>query len=173
MQFGFMPRRGTTDALSVVRRMQEEYRNRKKTLYMCFVDIEKAFDRVPRKVMEWAMRKKGLPEVIVRAMMSLYHEAKTKVRVGSESSEEFLVQVGVHQGCVLSPLLFAIAVDVISENAREGLMNKILYEDDLVLISESIETLKEKFLKWKEAFESKGLKVNLKKNKVMVSGFGR
>ena len=75
--------------------------------------------------------------------------------MGSEFSQEFLVQVGVHQGSVLSPLLFAIAVDVISENAREGLINKILYTDDLVLMSESMEILKEKFLKWKEAFESK------------------
>ena len=61
--------------------------------------------------------------------------------------EEFLVQVGVHQGSALSPLLFAIAVDVISENAREGLMNEILCADDLVLMSESVENLKEKFLK--------------------------
>ena len=142
----------------------------KKKLYMYFVDIEKAFDRDPRKVMEWAMRKKGLSEVIVRAVMSLYHGAKTKVRVGYELSQEFLVQVGVHQGFVLSPLLLAITVDVISENAREGLMNEILYADDLVLMSESMENLKEKFLKWKEVFESKGLKVNLKKTKVMVSG---
>ena len=58
-----------------------------------------------------------------------------------------MVQVNVHQGSVLLPLLFAIAVDVISENAREGLMNEILYADDLVLMSESIENLKEKFLK--------------------------
>ena len=77
--------------------------------------------------------------------MSLYHGAKTKVRVGSELSQKFLVQVGVHQGSVLSPLLFAIAVDVISENAREGLINKVLYADNLVLMSESIENLKEKF----------------------------
>ena len=47
-----------------MQRMQEEYRNKKKKLCVCFVDIEKAFDRVPRKVMEWAMRKKGLPEII-------------------------------------------------------------------------------------------------------------
>ena len=48
---------------------------------------------------------------------------------------------------MLSALLFAITVNVISGNAREGLMNKILYEDDLVFMSESIENLKEKFLK--------------------------
>ena len=95
---------------------------------------------------------------------------KNKVRVGSELSEEFSVQAGVHKGSVLSPLLFAIAADVISENGREGLMNEILYADDLVLMSESIENLKEKFLKWKEAFRSKRLKVNLKKTKAMVSG---
>ena len=52
MQFGFMPGRGATDALFVVRRMQEEYRDKKKKLYVCFVDIEKAFDRVSRKVMK-------------------------------------------------------------------------------------------------------------------------
>ena len=57
MWFGFMSGRGTTDALFVVRRMQENHRNKKKKLYMGFVDIEKAFDRVPRKVLEWAMRK--------------------------------------------------------------------------------------------------------------------
>ena len=52
--------------------------------------------------------------------MSLHHGTKTKVRVGPESCEEFLVQAGVRQGSVLSPLLFAIAVDVITEKAREG-----------------------------------------------------
>ena len=83
--------------------------------------------------------------------------------MGSELSQEFLVQVGVHQGSVLLPLLFAIAVDVISENAREGLMNEILYADDLAFMNESMDILKEKFLKWKEAFQSEVLKVNLKK----------
>ena len=88
---------------------------------------------------------------------------------GSELSEECLVQVGARQGSVLSPLLFANAVDAISENAREGLINEIMNVDDLVLMSESIENLK-KFLKWKEESESKGLKVNLKKTKMMVGG---
>ena len=168
MQFGFMPGKGTIDALFIVRRMQEEYREKNKKLYMCFVDLEKAFDRVPRRVMEWALRKKGLPEALVIAVMSLYEGSRTKVRVGSGLSEEF--DVGVHQGSVLSPLIFAIVVDVVTENAREGLMNEILYADDLVLMSESLEELKEKFQKWKKAFESKGLKANLGKTKMMVCG---
>ena len=145
MQFGFMPGKGTVDAILIVRRMQEEYQKKDKKLYMSLVDMEKAFDRVPRKVMEWAMRKKGLSEVIVRAVMSLYDGAKTRVRVGSAYSEEFEVKVGVHQGSVLSPLLFAIGVDVITENARRGVVNELLYADDLVVMSEDMEDLKERF----------------------------
>ena len=57
MQFGFMPGKGTTHALFILKRMQEEFRGREKKLYECFVDLEKAFDRVPRKVMEWALKK--------------------------------------------------------------------------------------------------------------------
>ena len=82
--------------------------------------------RVPRNLIKWAMRKKELPEVIIRVVMSLYNQAKAKVRV--EFSQKFLVQVGVHQESVLSSLLFTIAVDVILENAREGLMNEILHQ---------------------------------------------
>ena len=97
-------------------------------LYLSFVEIKKAFDSIPRKVMKWVMRKKGLPEVTVRVVVSLCCGAKTKVRVASELSEEFLVKVDVHQGSVLSPLLFAIVVGIIMEHLREGLMYKILLQ---------------------------------------------
>ncbi len=56
MQFGFVPGRGTTDAIFIARQMQEKYHAAKKPLYFAFVDLEKAFDRVPRKVLWWAMR---------------------------------------------------------------------------------------------------------------------
>ena len=54
MQFGFMPERGTIDAVFILRRLQEEYHAKGKKLYMCFVYLEKAFDRVPRKVLKLA-----------------------------------------------------------------------------------------------------------------------
>ena len=77
--------------------------------------------------------------------MNLYDGTKTRVRVGSAYSEEFEVNVGVHQGSVLSPLLFAIVVDVITENARRNVVNELMYADDLVLMSETMEDLKKKF----------------------------
>ena len=97
MQFGFVLGKETVDAIFIVRRTQEKYQKKDKKLYVCFVEMEKAFDKVPRKVMEWAMRKMGQSEVIVRAVMSLYDGAKTRVRVGSACSEEFEVKVGVHE----------------------------------------------------------------------------
>ena len=76
--------------------------------------------------------------------------------------------VGVHQGSVCLPLLFAIVVDVVTQNAGEGLMKESLYANDLVLTSETMEGLKERFLKLKSASESRRLKVNFEKMKVMV-----
>ena len=96
---------------------------------MCFEDLEKAFDRVPRKVLEWALRKKRIPEVLVISVGRLYEGAKTRVRVDSELSKEFEVKVGMHQGSVLSPFLFAVVVDVVTEFARDRAVSELLYAD--------------------------------------------
>ena len=110
------------------------------------MDLEKAFDRVPRKVLEWALRKKEIPDVLVRSVMLLYDLAKTRVRADSELSDEFEVKVGVNQISVLSQFLFAVVIDVVTEFSREGALSEFLYADDLVLMSETIEGLRNKFL---------------------------
>ena len=93
MQIGLMPERGKIDAVFILRRLQEEYHDKRKKLYMCFLDLEKAFDRAPRKVFALVMRKKTIPEVSVRSLMSLYEGEKTKFRVDSELSEKFEAKV--------------------------------------------------------------------------------
>ena len=71
MQYGFTPGRGTTDAIFILRQMQEKYVGSNKRLYMAFVDLEKAFDRVPREVLWWAMRKVGVEEWLIRLVQSI------------------------------------------------------------------------------------------------------
>ena len=102
------------------------------------------------------MRKNAIPEVLVRSVLSLYDGAKTRVRIDSVLSEQFEDKMGMHQASVLSTYVFAVVVDVVSEFKIEGALSKLLYADDLVQMSETIEGLKNMLLKWKEAFDSKG-----------------
>ena len=83
MQIGFMSDKGTIDAVFMLGRLQEEYHAKGKKLHMWFVDLDKAFDGVPRKVLEWTIWKNVIPKLLVRSVMSLHDGAKTRVRVDS------------------------------------------------------------------------------------------
>ena len=77
--------------------------------------------------------------------------------------------VGLHQGSVLSPLLFVIVIEMISRELLAGLPLELLYADDLILMAESEGSLRDKIVKWKSGLEAKGLKMNTGKSKVMFS----
>ena len=79
-QFGFVPGRGTTDASFLVRQLLEEYLAVNKMLYMAFVDLEKVFDLVPRKVIWWTLRELhvGVEEWIVPSVQLMYTKAVRK-----------------------------------------------------------------------------------------------
>ena len=139
---------------------------------MAFIDLEKAFDRVPRKVIWWALRKLGVDEWIKRLVQGKYSNDRSHVHVGEGYSEEFEVKVGVHQGSVLSPLLFIIVLEALSHEFRCGVPWEDLYADDLVIIAESLEECVRRLLTWKEAMEEKGLRVNAGKTKIMICGTG-
>ena len=120
----------------------------------------------------WAMRKVGVEEWIVRLVQAMYNNARSQVRVGCEYSEEFEVGVGVHQGSVLSPLLFIIVLEALSRDVRVGVPWELFFADDLVIIATSLEECVERVKVWKEGLESKGLHVNMTKTKFMASGLG-
>ena len=127
---------------------------------------------MPRKVLWWALRSLGVDEWAVRVIQGMYSNARSRVRVNGQYSEEFGVGVGVHQGSVLSPLLFILVLEALSREFRTGVPWELLYADDLVLIADTQEECISKLKAWKTGMESKGLHVNMKKTKFLVSGVG-
>ena len=107
----------------------------------------------------------------MRLEQGMYANAQSRVHVGEGYSEEFEV-VGVHQGSVLSPLLFIIVLEALSREFRSGVAWEDLYADDLVIIAQSLEECVRRLLTWKEAMEKKGLRVNAGKTKIMICGTG-
>ena len=103
-QFGFCPGRSTTNAVFIMRKLQEKFSENKKKLYHVFVDLEEAFDR-------WALRRQKVPERFVSAVMSLYAESRSRVKTVAGTSEAFDIKVGVHQGSSFSLPLFITVME--------------------------------------------------------------
>ena len=151
----------------IIRQVQEKHQAKKK-LYYAFVDLEKEFDGVLREVVRWALRKLGVDEWLIRTVMAFYTDACTVVRTDAGLSERFEVNVGLHQGSELSPLLFASVMAVVSSEAISGLPPEFLYTDDLLLMAPTMEQLGRRVAEWRPSLLEKGLKVNAGKFKVIV-----
>ena len=119
------------------------------------MDLEKAFDKVPREVVRWALQKLGVDEWLIRTVMALYTDACTVVRTDAGVSESFEVKVGLHKGSVLSPLLFAAVMDVVSSGARSGVPSELLYANDLVIMAPTMEQLGRRVADWRASLFGK------------------
>jgi len=76
----------------------------------------------------------------------------------------------MHQGSAFSPLLFVIVMEALSREFRVALPWELLYTDDLFVIAEAEDDLFKKLNKWKDKVENRGMRVNMNKTKVMISG---
>ena len=103
-------------------------------------------------------------------MHVMYQNAKSQVRGNNFFSDVFDVQAGVHQGSVLSPLSFIIVLEALSREFRTGCPWELLYGDDLVLLADNMDELLSKLGNWKKHLEAKGIRVNMGKTKIMISG---
>ncbi|KAK3536514.1 hypothetical protein QTP86_013837 [Hemibagrus guttatus] len=147
-QYGFMPRKSTTDAIFALRILMKER------------DLEKAYDRVPREELWYCMRKSGVAEKYVRVVQDMYERSRTVVRCAVGQTEEFKVVVGLHQGSALSPFLFAIVMDQLSEEVRQESPCTMMFADGIVICSESREQVEENLERWRFALERRGMKVS-------------
>ena len=166
-QYGFMPKKSTSDALFALRMLMEKYREGQKELHCVFVDLEKAYDRVPREEVWYCMRKSGVAERYVRIVQDMYENSTTAVRCSVGLSESFRVKVGLHQGSALSPFLFAMVMDRLTDEIREESPWTMMFADDIVICSETRQEVETKLERWSYALESRGMRVSRTKTEYM------
>ncbi|KAK3542731.1 hypothetical protein QTP70_000088 [Hemibagrus guttatus] len=125
-----------------------------------FTNLEKAYDRVPREELWYCMRKSGVAEKYVQVVQDMYERSRTVVRCIVDQTEAFKLEVGLHQGSALSPFLFVMVMDQLSEEVRQESPWTMMLADDIVICSESREQVEENLERWRFALERRGMKVS-------------
>ena len=97
IQFGFRRGMSTTKPIFALRILQEKYLERKKDIHTVFVDLDKAYDRVPRDLIWWALIKKNMPEAYINIIQDMYKATKTRVKTRCGLIQYFNIDVGLHQ----------------------------------------------------------------------------
>jgi len=181
-QAGFRANRSTVDQIFTLRQLAEKYEEFSKELYVCYIDFRKAFDSVWRKGLWKVMRHYGYPEKIIRVLDSVYKDTFSAARVDDELKEWFETIVGLLQGCVLSPLLFNIFLEIAIAIAlhRTGsgavingiLLSEMRFADDIALPAEKEKELQELVTDVAEISTKMGMCINTTKTETQVLGKG-
>ena len=170
-QYGFIPGKGTTDAMFALRMLMEKYREGQRELHYVFVNLEEAYDRVPWEELWYCMRKSGIVEKYVQLVQDMYEGSKTVVRCAVGTTESFKVKVGLHRGSALSPFLFAVIMDRLTNEVKEPPWTMLL-ADDIVICEETREEVERRLKSWKYALERRGMKVSRSKTKYLCINGG-
>ncbi|KAF7249344.1 Retrovirus-related Pol polyprotein from type-2 retrotransposable element R2DM [Varanus komodoensis] len=155
-----------------------------KNIYFCFIDYAKAFDWVNHNKLWQVLKEMGVPDHLIGLLRNLYADQEATVKTGHGTTEWFKIEKGIRRGFILSPCLFYLYAEHIMRKAGldespvgikiagrniNNINNKFIYADDTTLMAESKEELKSLLMQMKEESAKVGLKLNIKKTKIMAS----
>jgi hypothetical protein len=131
-QFGFMPGRLTMEALFLIRQLMERCKEQKKDLRMVFIDLKKAYDKVSRNAMWWALQEYKVSTKYITLIKDMYDNVVTSVRTSDGDTNDFSINIGLHQWSTLSPYLFALVMDEVTRDIQGGIPWCTLFADDVI-----------------------------------------
>lgn len=178
-QFGFRENHRTSDSIFILKSLINKYIHKdKKKLYICFVDLRKAFDSVWREGLMFKLMKTGVGKQFYNIVKEQYEKTESSIKYDNLSSEYFSISRGVKQGDSLSPTLFNIFIDDIVKELENNesdpvtlvssKFNSLLFADDLMMISESKDGLQKNLNVLSDFCDNWQLGVNVKKTKTMI-----
>ena len=175
-QYGFRSGVGTRDAILCLRNICERSIEMSQDVYICFIDYEKAFDRVNHNKLMETLHDIGIDGKDLRLLGNLYWDQEAGMSINGKVSTWSKIERGVRQGCVLSPGLFNVYSEMVLRNIQDlpgisvggRFINNVRYADDTALIADSSVNLQVLLDKVVAAGADFGLKINVKKTKSMV-----
>ena len=176
-----LERAGELDQIANIHSITEKAREFQKNIYFCFIDNIKAFACVDHNKLWKIIQEVRIPDHLTCLLRNMYASQEATVRTRHGTTDWFQTGKGVCQSCILPPCLFNLYAEYIMRNAGLGEskagfkisgrnINNLRYADDTTLMAESEEEQKNLFIKVKEESEKIGLKLNIQKTKIMVSG---
>ena len=148
----------------------EKWTEGQKAVHCAFIDLEKAYDKVPREELWECLQLAETSECYIKIIKDMYDGATTIVKSAAGLTKKFKVGVGLHQGSALRPFLFAIIIDRLTEDIRKDGPWNMLFADDIVLSRQNHKELKEDLEIWRNALERRGLKVSRNKAEYLRVG---
>jgi hypothetical protein len=125
------------EAIFLIRQLIERCMDQKKDMYMIFIDLENAYDKVPRNVMSWILQTHKVSSKYITLIKDMYDNVVTSVRISNGDTNDFLINIALHQGSALISYLFALVMDEVTRDIQCGIPCCILFADDVVLVDES------------------------------------
>lgn len=176
-QCGFRPGRSTIDQIFTIRRMMEGHWEFNKSMTSIFIDFKQAYDSIHRPSMWHVMKEFGIPQKIIHLVKACYSDITSSVRCGGRSGESFVINSGLKQGCILSPVLFNLMLEKIMRNITHSpigitinneRINALAYADDIAVLAEDVQGAEALTASIDEHSRRYGMEISAQKTKIMT-----
>jgi hypothetical protein len=159
------------DANFFIWQLTKRYREQKKDKHMVFIDLKKDYNKMPRNVIWWTLQMYKVSTKYITLVKDMYDNIVPSVRTSDEDTNDFLINIRLHQGSALSLYLFTLVMDEVTRDIQDDIPWCMLFADDVILMDESRMGVDQKLELWRRILKAKGFRLNRSKIEYMKCDF--